>query len=287
MASAFIRGVALLALIGVSCADDEERRRLGDVCSRDEECASNRCDELVCKAKPPAGFGEFCVHPLECASEVCIAGACAVGIRGDGQACTHDLQCRSEACVGGFCVVRGVDGGDPDAGVDGSALDTVPDSLQLDSQTPDVAVDVASVDVTVDLTITPDAAPGPWRPVPAGTFTMGASPADTCQGFNETQRVVTLTHAYLMSQSEVTQGEFKTLMGYDPSSWTACGSDCPVETVSWHEAVSYCNALSREDNLAECYTCTGDAPDFVCQEATLYQGPEVFSCPGYRLPTEA
>jgi len=45
-----------------------------------------------------------------------------------------------------------------------------------------------------------------------------------------------------------------------PSYFTHCGSECPVENVSWYDALAYCNALSRLEGLEECYdlsSCTG------------------------------
>jgi len=100
----------LLTLMSVSCADDKGRL-LGDVCVTDKECASSRCDELVCKAKNPSERGASCVHPLDCVSEVCTLKTCAAGTRQEGQSCTHDLQCASAACIGGYCTVSVADGG--------------------------------------------------------------------------------------------------------------------------------------------------------------------------------
>jgi len=40
---------------------------------------------------------------------------------------------------------------------------------------------------------------------------------------------VTLTHAYCAKVTEVTQGEWKTLAAANPSHFTSCGDNCPVE----------------------------------------------------------
>ena len=47
---------------------------------------------------------------------------------------------------------------------------------------------------------------------------------------------------------EVTHGEYQALMGKNPSHFSSCGSNCPVEQITWYEAVAYANALS--DNKA-------------------------------------
>jgi len=54
--------------------------------------------------------------------------------------------------------------------------------------------------------------------------------------------MVTLTMDFWMAESEVTQRQYKNLMGSSPSN--VKGDDLPVETVSWYDAVAYCNALS-------------------------------------------
>lgn len=109
--------------------------------------------------------------------------------------------------------------------------------------------------------------------IPAGTFQMGTG---------STEHSVTLTHAYLVGVTEVTQGQFQAAMGYNPSRFTSCGADCPVERLSWHESAAYANAVSREAGLTECYTCTGGGSSVVCDVAM-----NPYDCDGYRLLTEA
>ncbi|MBU6161250.1 MAG: formylglycine-generating enzyme family protein, partial [Myxococcales bacterium] len=52
---------------------------------------------------------------------------------------------------------------------------------------------------------------------------------------------------------------------------------CPVEQVSWLDAVSYANALSRAHGYSECYDSSGD----------VRGGGSIYACTGFRLPTEA
>lgn len=72
----------------------------------------------------------------------------------------------------------------------------------------------------------------------------------------------------------------------NPSHFGDCAA-CPVEKVSWHEAVSFANVLSERAGLESCYvlSCTGTLGevDFTCSQAVLKRG----DCSGYRLPTEA
>jgi formylglycine-generating enzyme required for sulfatase activity len=135
-----------------------------------------------------------------------------------------------------------------------------------------------------------DGCPAGYVLVPAGTFAMGSPPDDPSALPNETPREVTITNAYCLKATEVTQAEWQALMADNPSGFGSCGSACPVESVSWWDAVAYCNALSAKEGLAPCYAlagCTGTpgspSSPYACTGAT-FAG---LSCAGYRLPTEA
>lgn len=119
--------------------------------------------------------------------------------------------------------------------------------------------------------------------IPSGSFTMGA-PSDEVGnlGGTETQHEVALTRDYWIGVTELTQGQFQNVMGYNPSANSACGADCPVETVSWYESAAFGNALSDAAGLERCYDCTGAEAEVVC---TVLGDP--YECEGYRLPTEA
>jgi formylglycine-generating enzyme required for sulfatase activity len=127
-----------------------------------------------------------------------------------------------------------------------------------------------------------------WVPIAKGTFTMGSPLGEPCRRSDEQQHQVTLTHDFEMQTTEVSVGQFFAFMGYNPANRPCSPSaSCPVEMVRWHEAVAYCNALSQKAGKASCYTCTGSGASVTCQEATAYGGAKIYTCPGYRLPTEA
>jgi len=128
--------------------------------------------------------------------------------------------------------------------------------------------------------------PGTWVTLKAGTFQMGSPATESCRVLDETRHSVTLTSRIVIQSTEVTQDQFWSVMHYRPSFFSACGT-CPVETVNWHEAAAYGNALSARAKLTPCYTCSGSGASVTCQEATGYRGRAVYKCPGYRLPTEA
>jgi len=111
---------------------------------------------------------------------------------------------------------------------------------------------------------------------------MGSPAAEPCRDADEDRHVVTLSRGFLMASHEVTQGQFVARMGYNPAFHAGC-DDCPVEWVTWHEAVAYCDRLSAAAGLPTCYACTGAAPSVRCTPK-----PDATQrCRGFRLPTEA
>jgi formylglycine-generating enzyme len=114
--------------------------------------------------------------------------------------------------------------------------------------------------------------------IPAGTFRMGNITNNSSGSADEKPvHEVTITHSFLMSRTEVTQAKWKAVMGptNNPSSFK--GDSLPVESVTWYDAVSYCNLLSQQEGLETCYIGNLTGTNIVCD----------FTANGYRLPTEA
>jgi formylglycine-generating enzyme required for sulfatase activity len=116
-----------------------------------------------------------------------------------------------------------------------------------------------------------------------GTFDMGCTPGQSsCESNESPVRSTTLTRDYYISRTEVTQGQFASVMGYNPSFFTACGGNCPVEDLTWHQAAEFTNAVSSLAGLPECYPCTVSGGIATCTPPA-----DPYACGGYRLPTEA
>jgi formylglycine-generating enzyme required for sulfatase activity len=77
---------------------------------------------------------------------------------------------------------------------------------------------------------------------------------------------------YSLAAIPVTQAQYADVTGSSPSATR--GDGLPVESVSWLDAVSFCNALSTRHGRAPAYDVVGDAVS--CDG----------SADGYRLPTE-
>ena len=126
---------------------------------------------------------------------------------------------------------------------------------------------------------TPDAAQTPipegYVRIEPGEFTMGSPEDELGREGDETRHQVTVTRAFALKATEVTQAEWRAVMGTDPSVFADCGDTCPVEQVSWFDAVDYVNRVSDAEGLPRCYADDADR---------TFAG---LDCTGYRLPTEA
>jgi len=66
------------------------------------------------------------------------------------------------------------------------------------------------------------------------------------------------------------------------------GTDWPVQTVNWYDAVKWCNARSEKAGLTPCYyTSAGQTTVYRTSQITLSNSFVKWTASGYRLPTEA
>ncbi len=85
--------------------------------------------------------------------------------------------------------------------------------------------------------------------IPAGSFLMGSDDAGPIHRAK-------ITKPFLISTAPVTQVLYETVIGKNPSKFK--GVDRPVETVSWFDAVNFCNKLSIKMRLEPAYTIDGE-----------------------------
>jgi formylglycine-generating enzyme required for sulfatase activity len=112
--------------------------------------------------------------------------------------------------------------------------------------------------------------------ISAGEFTMGSPDSDPdAVAFQKPQHRVRITRPFCLGATEVTQGQYQAVTGANPSHFKG-SEDLPVETVSWLDAIDYCNALSRKEGLTPFYRVQGETVEVPDWNGT-----------GYRLPTEA
>ena len=85
-----------------------------------------------------------------------------------------------------------------------------------------------------------------------GTFLMGSPEKEPGKVADESpQHEVTLTQGFYMQTTEVTQRQWKAVMGSNPSYFKNCGDDCPVENVSWDDAQEFIKKLNQKEGKSE------------------------------------
>ena len=158
--------------------------------------------------------------------------------------------------------------------------------------------------------------PSPYTPrpivmkdIPAGTFSMGASTQ-----LERPIHAVTLSD-FAIQETEVTQGQYAALMEGNPAHFNDGGllygsnrmMECPVEEVTWYDAVLFCNKLSKLQGKDTVYRYKSSSittivlteghgippndsqvPYDTVYRCDLLDSVQIdYSKKGYRLPTEA
>jgi formylglycine-generating enzyme required for sulfatase activity len=77
---------------------------------------------------------------------------------------------------------------------------------------------------------------------------------------------------FAIAKTEVTQMQYADIMGVNPSFHR--GMDNPVENVSWHDAVLFCNRLSEREGLEPCYDPATGQCDYTRNGYRCPQTPE-------------
>ena len=79
--------------------------------------------------------------------------------------------------------------------------------------------------------------------IPAGQFQMGSTSAEA-ESDEQPLTQVRISRGFWMGKYEVTQAQWEAVMGSNPSRFTNCGGDCPVERVSWNDVQDFIGRLN-------------------------------------------
>lgn len=114
------------------------------------------------------------------------------------------------------------------------------------------------------------------------------------KGQGSEQQEIQLKYDFYCGITPVTQQLWQEIMGSNPSSFKS--ADCPVESVSWLDAILFCNKLSALEGLTLVYTLPNNFERALSYQKQASSSDIDFLAPmveqdlskeGYRLPTEA
>jgi formylglycine-generating enzyme required for sulfatase activity len=80
--------------------------------------------------------------------------------------------------------------------------------------------------------------------LPPGRFTMGSAASEAGRNDDEVLHEVEITRPFLLGRYEVTQQEWRTVMGTSPSQFASCGPRCPVEHVTFDDVQQFLARLN-------------------------------------------
>ena len=79
--------------------------------------------------------------------------------------------------------------------------------------------------------------------IPGGSFMMGLNNGEPNE---KPQHSVIIAQPFAIGKTEVTQEQWQALMGDNPSYFSACGDNCPVEQVSWDDVQAFIRKLNAK-----------------------------------------
>ena len=143
--------------------------------------------------------------------------------------------------------------------------------------------------VLIGLESSADSEPSPEPELPelldmvelkGGTFLMGSPDSDKEASASEKPQHEVSVSDFSMSRFPITRQLHAEIVGKSPAQWEDDSRDqqLPANSVTWFEAIAFCNALSERSGLLSCYRMTGKKGEDVKWDT---------SADGYRLPTEA
>lgn len=101
--------------------------------------------------------------------------------------------------------------------------------------------------------------------VPAGSFQMGSANGDPNE---QPVHQVTFARGFYLGRYEVTQAQWQKVMGNNPSKFSDCGENCPVEQVSTDDAQEFIKKLNAQNDGYQ-YRLPSEAEwEYACRAGT-------------------
>lgn len=111
-----------------------------------------------------------------------------------------------------------------------------------------------------------------FKRIPAGNFLMGSPVGEKNHNPDEGIRLVEIRNPLYLGIYEVTQAQWRAVMGNNPSYFT--GVDRPVEQVSWNDVSAFINKLNAREKTDKYRLPTEAEWEYACRSGTA--GPFSF-----------
>jgi formylglycine-generating enzyme required for sulfatase activity len=99
-----------------------------------------------------------------------------------------------------------------------------------------------------------------------GTFMMGSPSSEPERDSDERRYKITLTKGFYMGVTEVTQKQWRSIMGHNPSRFK--GHNRPVEKVSWNDAKEFIRKLNQKEGTNKYRLPTEAEWEYACRAGT-------------------
>ena len=176
---------------------------------------------------------------LVLASVITVASAASAGL--------FDALVRGLAETGGNAIEESVKerGNSQTAEGDGKIKFTAADCSRIE---PNGDIEPSTNTVETKTLILPGGATMEMIYVAPGSFMMGSPTSVASRGDDETQHRVTLSQGFWLGKYEVTQRQWRSVMGYNPSEFHFGGDDKPVDSVSWFCCQKFIRKVNEQLN---------------------------------------
>lgn len=101
--------------------------------------------------------------------------------------------------------------------------------------------------------------------IKSGKFVMGSPESEMGRVWNETMHYVTISKNFYIQETEVTQKQWKALVGFNPSAFPDCGENCPVDTVSWKQCMEFIKILNEWEGTKKYRLPTEAEWEYACR----------------------
>jgi formylglycine-generating enzyme required for sulfatase activity len=106
--------------------------------------------------------------------------------------------------------------------------------------------------------------------VGSGRFTIGTPATELGRGDDETSHDVTINRPFFLGRTEVTQQEWRAVMGANPSRFADCGPRCPVENVTYAEVQQFLAALNMQSDKQLVYRLPTESEwEYACRAGSV------------------